>query len=230
MTPGTPPEIRYDFLIPPGWLRLELDGDLRSEVNGVVDRMVAALPFEHRAKARGPLVRGLSAAARDACAQGAIDLVLPMSASDGVTLPASFIITPFTPPDGVTGLQSIAAVAASDATAELRDLGGLAGLRTHDTVTVGDPALAGHVHALVTEVGEPGVERVAERLAAHAGQRRVRYLIGNPNRDGGLVLVFFVATMGADPESQRLCALLEELFDLIMASMHTRKGGLPAAG
>lgn len=211
--------VEIGYLTPPGWLRLDLGGDVPAMALGATDRLLAPLPPEHRALARGRVSAALREAALRAKAAGAVQLVLPLDLDVSVTLPASFTVQPLPVPEGIDPLQAVAAMTAGDSGFAVVEEVGVFALRSADEAASDDAETRRVLEELV---GWDSSEAQSEitRWSTGASSHRVRYIVGDPELPGSWYLVVFVANYSSDPQSQELADILVRLFDLIMATVH----------
>ena len=207
-----------DFITPPGWLRLDLSDEIGAVALGATDKLLAPLPPEHRAQARGKVSAALRDAAQRARSAGAVTLVLPLDLDLSVTLPASFTVQPLPLPEDVDPLQAVAALTAGDSGFEPVEVAGAFALRSADAADEDDAERRAALTDLVT-VDTEQTRAEIERWSTGAGSLRVRYIVGDPAVDGSWHLVVFRTDRSSDPESQQLADVLVKLFDLIMATV-----------
>ena len=211
--------VEIDFVTPPGWVRLDLTGDIGQIALTVTDRLLAPLPPEHRAQARGKVSAALRDAALRARSAGAIQLVLPLDLDLSVTLPASFTVQPLPVPEGIDPLQAVAAMTVGDSGFEPVEDTGVFALRSADESTDDDAETRRALTELVTIDSRESRAEI-DRWSTGAASRRVRSIVGDPETPGSWYLVVFMANRSADPQSQELADVLVRLFDLIMATVH----------
>jgi hypothetical protein len=206
-----------EFTTPPGWLRLDLRQDPTTGVLAATDELLAPLPPEHRARARGRVNAALREAALGARSAGAVQLVLPLDLDTKVTLPASFIIQPLPVPDDVDPLLAVAAITAGESGFAPVELPQIFALRSADEADEDDAARRAALAELVVE-DSPEARAEIDRWSTGASSVRVRYIVGDPEVVGSWHLVVFLADRSSDPQAQELAEVLVKLFDLIMAT------------
>lgn len=223
--------IAIEFTTPPGWLRIDTSAAGERAGLDVTDRLLAPLPPEQRARARGRVHAAIREAILRARSAGAVQLVLPLDLDLSITLPASFTVQPLPVPDDVDPLQAVAAMTAGESGFDVVEGSGVFALRASDDVRSDDAETRRALDHLVDfDAPESRVE--IERWARGSGTRRVRYIVGDPELPGSWYLVVFVAQTSADPQAQELAAVLVSLFDLIMATVRfrTEPAAPPSAG
>lgn len=95
------PEAPVDFAIvlPPGWVRVPLQGDVRAEIVGLVTQRVAQVPVDRREGLRTAMTRELIRAAQEAEQIGGIDMLMNVEPINGIPVPASCLVS-YLDPDG----------------------------------------------------------------------------------------------------------------------------------
>jgi hypothetical protein len=83
----------FTVLLPPGWVRIKLDGSEPVVLSRLVAAKVATVDPAQRAEARALLTRTLGSALRDAKAAGGLDVLICVAESHGVPIAASCLIT-----------------------------------------------------------------------------------------------------------------------------------------
>ncbi|HEX5291574.1 MAG TPA: hypothetical protein VFX25_22120 [Streptosporangiaceae bacterium] len=83
----------FAVLLPPGWVRIKLDGSEPVVLARLVAAKVATVDPAQREEARALLTRTLGSALRDARAAGGLDVLLSVAESHGVPIAASCLIT-----------------------------------------------------------------------------------------------------------------------------------------
>jgi hypothetical protein len=210
-----------EFTTPPGWIRIDTAVQGESASLDVTDRLLAPLPPEQRARARGRVNAAVREAVLRARSAGAVQLVLPLDLDLSVTLPASFTVQPLPVPEDVDPLQAVAAMTAGESGFDVVEGAGVFALRASDDSLSDDAETRRALDALV-EIDAPESRVEIERWAHGSGTRRVRYIVGDPELPGSWYLVVFVAQTSADPQTQELAAVMVNLFDLIMATVRFR--------
>lgn len=89
--PVTPSD--FTLLLPPGWVRLPLDGREHERVVALVNDKVQELPAQAREGLRRTLTRDVSASLEKARAAGGVDVFLCVAESHGVPIAASCLVT-----------------------------------------------------------------------------------------------------------------------------------------
>lgn len=82
----------YTVLLPPGWVRIPLDGREGARVTALAAQKTASLPAPHRHQVRERLTGLLRSTLRDARSCGGIDILLSLAERDGVPLAASCLV------------------------------------------------------------------------------------------------------------------------------------------
>lgn len=205
----TKPSGHVVLLLPPGWRRIDLHGDLGVQVDALVADYFKGAPRDkasHYASiVRPTLVRVVS----EAAAGGASDLILPALTSDGA-FRSTFVIAPMKFPDGVDPIEGLAAIAATDSSASLVDIHGLIALRIESTTT----EFAGRQEA----------EQLAERAGVSTDDiatraHRVQYFIGDPARPNGWIRTLCSTPIPEGEDAERWTEVETELFDGIMTTV-----------
>lgn len=83
----------FTVLLPPGWVRIKLDGSEPVALARLVAAKVATVDPAQRGEARALLTRTLGSALRDAKAAGGLDVLISVAESHGVPIAASGLIT-----------------------------------------------------------------------------------------------------------------------------------------
>lgn len=216
-------DARYEFVVPPGWTRLDLRRALAPQVDELMGSMLEDAPADRRAAAEPALKSRLLSMLTDLAGGGVLDLVIPMVAYEGVTFPASFAFTRFAIPPGTDPIDVLTALAMTDSTADLREISDLVALRTSSTEFVNADAVAAQLTLAAVEAGLV-VERGHDPGGAAGAilSRRVRYVVGVPEDRERWIMVLFSALETEDTDSIELVAGLEALFDTVMSSMRFR--------
>lgn len=194
----------FTVLLPPGWVRIPVDGRAPLRVKQLVSERLGAAPAEHREALRTGLTRELTAALETAGRVGGLDVFLSVDPVAGQPVPASGLVTHAEGPDDGDALDSILGtlVAGSDG-ATVREL------------------------TVVEVAGGPAVRRLStrsERVAAEAGLpggvlrvTQVDHFVPVPGGHGVLVLTFSTPIEQLGPP-------LVALFDVLASSMRWVRG------
>jgi len=83
----------FTVLLPPGWVRIKLDGSEPVVLASLVAAKVATVDPAQREEARALLTRTLGSALRDAKTAGGLDVLISVAESHGVPIAASCLIT-----------------------------------------------------------------------------------------------------------------------------------------
>lgn len=210
---------QYNFVIPPGWLRLDLRGDVEPEARRFADVVLAEAPRDSVAAVRAAVVRQITELAQASKADGVLDLVLPVMSVDGSTANATFAVVAFDTGE-LDPVDVIAGIASRDASATLIEVADLVALRTEEEVTADPDAVRAAVVELATEAGAvPDPEGTPPTELPTMVSRRVRYYLGHPERPGDWIIAMMSA-MQADTESSRkLTQTMVDLFDQVMLTV-----------
>lgn len=213
---------RYEFVLPPGWVRIDLRVPYEDQVGSLLDLMVAQ-GGGARDDARPKLAasKQLLAVCARAKESQVLDLVLPTQRFDGRGLNCSFGIAPFPGVPNVDPLEAMASVASRDQSASLVEIEDLVALRTRGRRQKDADAFTDQVEELAAEVGAEVLS--AELRASEVWAETVRYMIGHPDRPDDWIVVDFHTTDGGTPESKEITDALVELFDAIMETMRFSK-------
>jgi hypothetical protein len=183
----------YSLVLPPGWVRVPVHGDVDKTLDAAIDRALPAdLPRDEatplKVKIKGRLLKA-AAESRDI---GALDLYLPLEGMHGLAIPASFIVSDIPVPPG------------QDEAAAVRDL-----VRTGaEPVTVeGDDALR------LDETVQPD-SLMSEDVRTPS--RRITYLIPAPGVPHWVSVTF--STVGDGDPASEFTEVLIGLFDAIMTT------------
>lgn len=201
--------LHYSYTLPPGWERIDLRGDLPAQVDGLLSTIAEQVPRDSRARVRVALLPTLLESLREAAAGGAYDMVVPVPADAFMAL-STFLVSPLKWPAGVDAVEALTAIAASDSTAELKDVAGLVALRTHSDVQRTDAAQPARI------AGEAGLGVQAPEVPT---SRRVQYFIGDPERPGDWITALF-SIPALDTETGRQWVDAEvSIFDGVMSTV-----------
>lgn len=198
----------YAFLLPPGWVRIDLRGDLVAQVEMVIARHAERAPRDAVARLRSFATPRLLEAVRDAAASGALDLVVPVP-RDGLEAMSTFVVVPLKWPDGIDAVEGITAIAATDPSAQLAEVAGLVALRTESTTSRPDAAQPA---TLAVEAGIGDVPVVPS-------SRRVQYFIGDPERPDDWITVLFSIPLPDGEHAEQWAQAEAGVFDSIMSSV-----------
>ncbi len=84
-----PRDPRFSILLPPGWVRIPVDGGTDATFRELLDGIVAAAPAERQPSLRAMLERSISEMLAAARAEHAIDLIISLAPVLGLPLPVS---------------------------------------------------------------------------------------------------------------------------------------------
>lgn len=185
----------FAVLLPPGWVRIKLDGSEPVVLASLVAAKVATVDPAQREEARALLTRTLGGALRDARAAGGLDVLISVAQSHGVPIAASCLIT-YLDRDGEK-------VPLDGLLMELAARGG----QVTGTGIAGGPAIR-HQYVIQPPDGSlpAGEDAVATRVTM------VDYFLPLPGRPGLLVLSFSTPV-------EPLAEALVMLFDAIAESL-----------
>lgn len=199
----------YAFLLPPGWVRIDLRGDLAAQVEMVIARHAERTPRDAVARLRAFATPRLLAAVRDAAASGALDLVVPVPRGEGLEAMSTFVVVPLKWPDGIDAVEGITAIAATDPSAQLAEIAGLVALRTESTTARPDAAQPA---TLAAEAGIADVPTVPN-------SRRIQYFIGDPERPDDWITVLFSIPLPDGELAEQWAQAEAGVFDSIMSTL-----------
>jgi hypothetical protein len=183
----------FTVLLPPGWVRIKLDGSEPVVLASLVAAKVATVDRAQREEARALLTRTLGSALRDAKAAGGLDVLISVAESHGVPIAASCLIT-YLDQDGTkVPLDGL-----------LMDLATRGGQVT-GTEIAGGPAIR-HQYEIVPPAARLPEDPVATRVTM------VDFFLPLPGRPGLLVLSFSTPV-------EPLAEALVMLFDAIAESL-----------
>ena len=183
----------FAVLLPPGWVRIKLDGSEPVTVASLVAAKVATVDPAQREGARALLTRTLGSALRDARAAGGLDVLISVAASHGVPIAASCLITYLDKDGDKVPLDGL-----------LMDLAARGGQVT-GTEIAGGPAIR-HQYEIVPPAASLPDDPVATRVTM------VDFFLPLPGRPGLLVLSFSTPV-------EPLAEALVMLFDAIAESL-----------
>lgn len=83
----------FTVLLPPGWIRLPLDGTETARAVAIAAARTAELPQPEREQVRQRLLVLLRSALREARAAGGIDVLMSLAERQGIPLPASCLVS-----------------------------------------------------------------------------------------------------------------------------------------
>jgi hypothetical protein len=83
----------FTVLLPPGWVRLPLDGTETAQAAAIAAGRTAQLPQPEREQVRQGLLQLIRTALREARAVGGIDVLLSLAERQGIPLPASCLVS-----------------------------------------------------------------------------------------------------------------------------------------
>jgi hypothetical protein len=191
--PRTPRD--FTVLLPPGWVRIKLDGSEPVVLARLVAAKVATVDPAQREEARALLTRSLGSALRDARAAGGLDVLISVAESHGVPIAASCLITYLDKDGDKVPLDGL-----------LMDLAARGGQVTGTEIADG-PAIRHQYEVSPPEGSLPaGEEPVATRVTM------VDFFLPLPGRPGLLVLSFSTPV-------EPLAEALVILFDAIAESL-----------
>jgi hypothetical protein len=191
--PRTPRD--FAVLLPPGWVRIKLDGSEPVVLASLVAAKVATVDPAQREEARALLTRTLGGALRDATAAGGLDVLISVAESHGVPIAASCLITYLDKDGDKVPLDGL-----------LMDLAARGGQVTGTEIADG-PAIRHQYEVSPPEGSLPaGEEPVATRVTM------VDFFLPLPGRPGLLVLSFSTPV-------EPLAEALVMLFDAIAESL-----------
>ena len=194
----------FTMLLPPGWVRIPLDGKAPLRVKQLVAERLGAAPAEHREVLRSGLTRELTAAVETAGRRGGIDVFLSVDPVAGQPVPASGLVTHAQGPGGADALDSVMG-----------------------TLVAGGDGVTVRELGVVEVAGGPAVRRLStrsERVAAEAGLpggvlhvTQIDHFVPLPGGNGLLVLTFSTPIEALGPP-------LVRLFDVMASSMRWVRG------
>lgn len=185
----------FTVLLPPGWVRIKLDGSEPVVVARLVAAKVATVDPAQREEARALLTRTLGGALRDARAAGGLDVLISVAESHGVPIAASCLVTYLDRDGEKVPLDGL-----------LMDLASRGGQVTGTEIAAG-PAIR-HQYDVSPPAGRlpDGQEPVSAKVTM------VDYFLPLPGRPGLLVLSFSTPV-------EPLAEALVMLFDAIAGSL-----------
>lgn len=185
----------FAVLLPPGWVRIKLDGSEPVVLSRLVAAKVATVDPAQREQARALLTRTLGGALRDARAAGGLDVLLSVAESHGVPIAASCLITYLDKDGDNVPLDGL-----------LMDLAARGGQVT-GTEIAGGPAIR-HQY----EVSPPAGRQPGDQDPVSTTVTMVDFFLPLPGRPGLLALSFSTPV-------EPLAEALVMLFDAIAESL-----------
>lgn len=209
----------YQFILPPGWYRVDLRKAMASQVKELVDGLVAQAPAgPQQSRVRVAATNQLTMACQEAKANGVLDLVLPAKLIEGALMSASWAFLPLETPAGSDPIELLAAIASQDTSASLVEIQDLVALRIWSRAQRSEEALQQAVAAIAVELDEP-VPEVPDEDQAVVWTHRVQYLLGHPQRPECWLIAAFSGVDGGDEQSVALTDALVELFDEVIQTV-----------
>ena len=215
----------YSVTVPPGWVRLELDGDVDAQVRHLLDHLTAPVPRDSAPTVRHQVEKQLRALVADAQSRGAVDLLVPVERVEGLTIPASVMATVVTVPEAGESHEDVLVAMVARGAGEPVAVGDAVAVRsvTRRDVTAQLEAEVTRTERALQTAGAPAgpLATVADDAepAAGAVSRHVRYLLGIPARPRQfLALTLAVLEPADDPEAE-LGDALTELFDAVVSTL-----------
>ncbi|PFG40909.1 hypothetical protein ATJ97_3451 [Georgenia soli] len=215
----------YSVSVPPGWTRLEIDGDTDAQLQALVDHLTAAVPRDSAPAVRHHVEQQLRALVTDAQNRGAVDLLVPVERVDGLTIPASVMATVVDVPEAGASHEDVLVAMVARGAGEPVAVGDAVAVRsvTSRDVTAQLGAEVARTERTLQAAGAPAgpLATVADDVepAAGAVSRHVRYLLGIPGRPRQfLALTLTVLEPADDPEAE-LGDALTELFDAVVSTL-----------
>lgn len=186
----------YSLVLPPGWVRVPLNGASDGTLERTLERAVAGalpaeLPRDERARATVRIMGRLRAVAAEARESGALDLYLPIRGMHGLAIPASFLVHEVPVPAGEDERAALAELVAAGGAEVVVD--GASGVR-QDATLPADP--------LMSETGTP--------------TRRISYVLPAPGAGRWLSVVY--STFADGDAASEFAEVLVDLFDAIMTT------------
>jgi len=132
----------YSILLPPGWVRLAVDGTTSHTFQTLINSVVERAPVERHASLRAMLERTVRGALDAATSRDALDLILSFASVEGLPIPVSIATFPVPPPaqDARTPLETLIGLAQSGSRAI--EIDGLAAIRRSIDVPAADDSPA----------------------------------------------------------------------------------------
>jgi hypothetical protein len=215
----------YSVTVPPGWARLEIDGDVDAQVRPLVDHLTAPVPRDSAPAVRHHVEQQLRSIVADARRRGAVDLLVPVERVEGLTIPASVMATVVDVPEAGASHEDVLVAMVARGAGEPVAVGDAVAVRsvTRRDVTAQLGAEVSRTERVLEEAGAPAgpLATVADDAepAAGAVSRHVRYLLGIPGRPRQfLALTLAVLEPADDPEAE-LGDALTELFDAVVSTL-----------
>lgn len=206
----------FRLTLPQGWTRLDLTGDLDSQLEAILPQLVAdAAPT-----ARAALTEHLRAGLRDTLLAfqqgGATCAVLPVQPMADIRLDAFLVVLPLAVPEDTKPLDLLLSTAATDPTATLVDLDDMVAIRTtsEDDIT----ANFSEVPALIREIGGDGTD-VTAVADLRVTSRKVRYQLGVLDDPDRWLDVLATTNQSQHPESIAIADATIQLMDAIIESL-----------
>jgi hypothetical protein len=196
----------YTLVLPPGWVRIPVNG---SHTDHTIDEAITAalpadLPRDEAAKVRITVKGRLLAAAAEARDVGGLDLYLPLGRMHGLAIPASFVVSELPVQPGREADEAMREFA-TDPDAAPATVDGDPAIRL-DAVLEPD--------TLMTEIDAP--------------TRRITYLVPVPGMPRWLAVTFStIRDGGSEDGSSSFSQILVDLFDAIMTTFRWAEPVVP---
>lgn len=218
----------FDLLLPRGWMRIDLRGPYDDQIRRAVDRMLGTVPATRKQGLRDLVEPPLAEMAARLAAEGAVCLLLPTDSPADLPVRPTVVVQPLAVPPGQQPMDLLTAVAASDPTASIVDVGSLVALRTTSDVDVTGalvagleekrPVLAGVGIDVPAWPGRSAPGGGTTTPTARMTSRRVRYQLGDPTSPQQWLDIFCLLHHAEEEGYRDLGDAMIELFD---AMVHT---------
>ncbi len=126
---GPAPPRDFTVLLPPGWVRIPLDGREKAAAAALATAKVSGLAEPHRSQAREQVLQMLRLAIRHAREAGGIDIMMSLAEREGIPLAASCLVSYVEQDPPVTAGQLAAELGADGAEVTRQDLAGCTAVR-----------------------------------------------------------------------------------------------------
>ncbi len=201
--------VGYELVVPPGWVRIDLEGDIDRQVRVLTDRASKGRSPDESARIRAELRTELGTRLRAAADAGVMDVLMPIEESAGAPTPVSVAVAAFEIHGEQSPMDALLDIAAHDSTSQPVDLDGSVALRS--TRVRASEAFA-----------QADLSDQERADAASVLRREVRYIVGDPNDDSRWLTFIMSNTLVDEPGPTKVAEAFEELFDELMFTFRWR--------
>ncbi|MDR1791470.1 MAG: hypothetical protein LBR20_07475 [Propionibacteriaceae bacterium] len=211
----------YEFFLPPGWIRLDLRGEVSDEAKRYASHLMAVVdaPKDRKARMRtkltGQMVQQLSKAKE----QGVLDMAVPVANEYAPYAHTSFAFRPLPLPKDEKPINFISYIASRDNSAQFIEMNELIALRTEKRVCHEDLDVQAELNQEMStlEVDPQQVVQIEPGQKLFSSQ--VQYYIGDPHKSDNWMMVVFSAADDGTEMMVEFSKHLTVLFDEIMKTV-----------